>query len=77
MTLNRLYDLSEVVDDHQAIVTDKQRETLLTAYDQGYYERPRDIDQQALLSFLICSSHRHLPLLRDLLISTTDESDYI
>ena len=46
--LDRLYDLSELVDDHRTVVTDEQRETLLAAYEQGYYERPREIDQQEL-----------------------------
>ena len=48
VTLNRLYDLSELVDDDRNVVTDEQRETLLAAYEQGYYERPREIDQREL-----------------------------
>ena len=48
VTLNRLYDLSELVDDDRNVVTDEQRETLLAAYEKGYYERPREVDQQEL-----------------------------
>lgn len=48
VTLDRLYDLSELVDGHRGVVTDEQRETLLAAYEQGYYEQPREIDQQEL-----------------------------
>lgn len=48
VTLDRLYDLAEVVGDDQPVVTYNQHETLLAAYEHGYFERPREIDQQEL-----------------------------
>lgn len=48
VTLDRLYDLAELVADDRAVVTDEQRETLLAAHEQGYYERPRETNQEEL-----------------------------
>lgn len=46
--LNRLCDLSELIEDDQRPLTPQQRETLLTAYQNGYFEKPRDITQEEL-----------------------------
>lgn len=48
ITLNRVYDLSKLVTDHKDALTPDQRETLITAYEEGYYERPRQTTQQEL-----------------------------
>ncbi|WP_331234026.1 helix-turn-helix domain-containing protein [Natronorarus salvus] len=46
--LQRLYDLAELVEGDTQPVTPKQRETLLTAYREGYYDNPREISQAEL-----------------------------
>lgn len=48
LTLNRLYDLSELVEDERHALTDEQRETLVRAYREGYYENPREVTQAEL-----------------------------
>lgn len=46
--LNRLYDLDELVDGDGQSLTPEQRETLLTAYREGYFDQPRKITQEEL-----------------------------
>lgn len=46
--LHRLYDLAEFVEGDQAPITDAQREALITAYRQGYYDEPRGTTQREL-----------------------------
>lgn len=46
--LERLYSLSELVEGQHQPLTDEQRETLITAYRDGYYDEPRRTNQQAL-----------------------------
>lgn len=46
--LNRLYDLSELVEGNFRSITPEQREALIAAYQEGYYEKPRQISQEEL-----------------------------
>lgn len=46
--LDRLYDLSELVEGNNRTLTDEQRETLIRAYRDGYYEAPRRTTQEEL-----------------------------
>lgn len=39
--LNRIYELSELVEGDSRHITQEQRETLLTAYREGYFDQPR------------------------------------
>ncbi|WP_436344006.1 helix-turn-helix domain-containing protein [Natronorubrum sp. FCH18a] len=48
ISLNRLYDLAEVVEGNHRSVTPEQRETLIAAYQDGYYEKPRQTTQEEL-----------------------------
>lgn len=48
VSLNRLYNLSEVVEANQRALTQDQRETLIKAYREGYYDSPKEISQQEL-----------------------------
>lgn len=48
ISLGRLYDLADVVGVDQRTLTQKQRETLLTAYHEGYFEKPREVTQEGL-----------------------------
>lgn len=48
VNLVRLYDLSEVVKGEQHSLTQQQRETLIRAYREGYFEKPRQITQEEL-----------------------------
>lgn len=48
ISLERLYDLADVVEGGQRTLTPKQRETLLTAYQEGYFEKPREVTQEEL-----------------------------
>lgn len=46
--LVRLYDLAELVDGVNRSLTPKQRETLVAAYQEGYFESPRQTTQEEL-----------------------------
>lgn len=46
--LDRLYDLAELVEGDSQSLTPEQRETLLTAYQEGYFEKPRKTSQEKL-----------------------------
>lgn len=46
--LERLYDLEEVIDRNQRLLTAKQREVLLEALDEGYFDAPRRATQADL-----------------------------
>lgn len=48
ISLVRLYDLAELVDGDRHTLTPDQRETLITAYREGYFDSPRDVTQQEL-----------------------------
>lgn len=48
ISLGRLYDLADVVGVDHLTLTQKQRETLLTAYQEGYFEQPREVTQEEL-----------------------------
>lgn len=45
--LERIYDLSEILETERPI-TDEQRETLLTAFEMGYFDQPRQVTQSEL-----------------------------
>lgn len=48
ISLNRLYDLEDLIEgDHRNLTAD-QRETLLTAYREGYFHRPQESTQADL-----------------------------
>lgn len=46
--LERLYDLAELVKGDSRSLTPLQRDTLLTAYREGYFEKPRGTTQEEL-----------------------------
>jgi len=48
IAVERLYALEDVEDGESTPVTTAQREALTTAYDAGYFERPRRITQTEL-----------------------------
>lgn len=48
ITLDRLYNLEELINGEHRNLSPKQRETLLTAQQQGYFEKPRQITQDEL-----------------------------
>lgn len=48
ITLTRLYDLEEVVEGKHRDLTPEQRETLITAYQRGYFDTPRQTTQEEL-----------------------------
>jgi predicted DNA binding protein len=48
VTLDRIYNLSELLTGSQYELTAEQRETLVAAYHDGYYEKPRRITQKEL-----------------------------
>lgn len=47
VTLHRVFDLTDQLDDSTNL-TDRQRATLVAAYEGGYFDRPRDITQSQL-----------------------------
>lgn len=46
--LQRLYDLEQLVEGNYQSVTPEQREALIAAYQEGYYDQPRQITQEEL-----------------------------
>lgn len=46
--LERLYNLSELVEGEHRELTEEQRETLILAYHEGYFDEPRGITQEEL-----------------------------
>lgn len=48
ITLHRLYDLDDLIEDGHRSLTPEQRETLLRAYQDGYFDTPRRITQGEL-----------------------------
>lgn len=46
--LTRLYNLEDVMNGDDNELTEKQRETLLTAHQAGYFKKPREITQDGL-----------------------------
>jgi predicted DNA binding protein len=54
--LERLYDLEELAESDTLSVTSEQRETLLTAYRDGYFEKPRETTQEELSEHFDISS---------------------
>jgi len=48
ISLNRLYSLEEVIEERQHQLTEDQRDTLLTAYEEGYFDKPRETTQEEL-----------------------------
>lgn len=46
--LTRIYDLEDALGGRRRSITDDQRETLLAAFDAGYYETPRGTTQAEL-----------------------------
>ena len=57
ISLTRINDLEETVDSDSPLVTPEQRETLVRAYREGYYESPRQVTQAELGASFDCS-HR-------------------
>lgn len=56
VALEQLYDLAELVESESQVVTTEQRETLLTAYREGYFEKPRQTTQEELSEHFDVSS---------------------
>lgn len=48
ITLERLYELDQLVDGDEPGPTSDQRETFLVAYQEGYFDKPRGINQEEL-----------------------------
>lgn len=48
VTLERLFDLEEVLEGDRRSLTDEQRETLVTALEEGYWDKPRGVTQADL-----------------------------
>lgn len=48
VTLSRLYDLGELVEGDRQTLTPQQREALIAAYREGYYDKPRAVTQEEL-----------------------------
>ncbi|NHN43005.1 hypothetical protein G9C85_15400 [Halorubellus sp. JP-L1] len=48
ITLDRLYDLETLREHDHRQLTDIQRETLVSAFQDGYYDKPRGISQMEL-----------------------------
>jgi predicted DNA binding protein len=48
ISLTRLYSLDELIDGEHRTLSSKQRDTLLTAQQEGYFEKPREITQSEL-----------------------------
>lgn len=48
ITLERLYSLDELLEGNYRSLSPKQRETLLTAQQRGYFKKPRQINQDEL-----------------------------
>lgn len=48
ISLERLYSLDELIDGDHRRLSPKQRETLLTAHRNGYFEKPRRVTQDEL-----------------------------
>lgn len=46
--LNRLCDIGDFVEGNYQFLTSEQQEALITAYEEGYYEKPRQTTQEAL-----------------------------
>lgn len=46
--LIRIYDLEDVLKEEDGSITEAQRETLLAAYDGGYFDVPRGTTQEQL-----------------------------
>lgn len=46
ITLTRLHALTPIDADTEAALTDKQQEALLFAYQQGYFNTPRDVTME-------------------------------
>lgn len=46
--LIRIYDLEDVLEDQGGSITEAQRETLLAAYDGGYFDVPKGTTQREL-----------------------------
>lgn len=45
--IQRIYNFAEVIET-QTPITPEQREALVTAYERGYYDDPREVTQQEL-----------------------------
>lgn len=48
VNLIRIYDLTELIEGEHRALTRHQRETLITAYREGYFENPRKVTQAEL-----------------------------
>lgn len=48
ISLDRLYSLDELIDGDHRNLSPKQRDTLLTAHQEGYFDQPREITQDEL-----------------------------
>jgi len=48
ISLTRIYDLAELVEGDRQTLTPKQRETLIRAYREGYFDKPRKVSQEEL-----------------------------
>lgn len=57
ISLTSLYDLAEVVEKKRGALTTVQRDTLISAYQEGYYESPRNITQEGLGELFDVSHH--------------------
>lgn len=48
ITLTHIYDLAELVEGDHRTLTQDQRDTLIAAYKDGYYDKPRKVTQEEL-----------------------------
>lgn len=48
ITLTSLYDLGSAMEDEHRALTPEQREALILAYREGYFENPRRVTQEEL-----------------------------
>lgn len=48
ISLTRLYDLEDIIEGEHRALSPEQRETLLAAYRDGYFESPREVTQDEL-----------------------------
>lgn len=48
ITLTHVYDLAELIEGGHQALTQDQRETLIAAYQNGYFDKPRQTTQEEL-----------------------------
>lgn len=56
LEVNRLCSLTNMIEENDVGLTARQREVLVMAYENGYFEQPREVTQQELANELGISS---------------------